>query len=343
VLSSKLKQYCSLFACAIPLLFTPAHAQDPAPHKEGALDKYINRDAKDMATRLDVATHTLYEQEQRIITLNFNMEYGDRVKLKRVAFASGDRTLVPGYVFTPKGLQAGKRYPGLVMVHGGFHERFDWRWFQLVDTAVSKGYVVIFPEYRGSRGYGPNHYRNEYGITDTADVLASADYLGKQSFVDPDRLGIIGQSRGGMVTLLAIEKAPSKFKVAVDIVGLTDFVAYMAYKPEYRRQEVAAESAYFKNKLPDENLAAYMEVSPINYVDKITAPLLVLATTNDKIVPLQLHTGRLLDALKAKGKQHEFHIYDNAPGGHIFMDGDTEEQRDATKRTFEFVGRYLKP
>lgn len=341
--SSKLKQCCSLLACAVPLLFTPAHAQDPAPHKEGALDKYINLDAKDTATRLDVVTHTLYEQEQRIITLNFNMEYGDRVRLKRVAFASGDRTLVPGYVFTPKSMQAGKRYPGLVMVHGGFHERFDWRWFQLVDTAVAKGYVVIFPEYRGSRGYGPNHYRNEYGITDTADVLASADYLGNQSFVDPDRLGIIGQSRGGMVTLLAIEKAPSKFKVAVDIVGLTDFVAYMAYKPEYRRQEVAAESAYFKNKLPDENLAAYMEVSPINHVDKITAPLLVLATTNDKIVPLQLHTGRLLDALKAKGKQHEFHIYDNAPGGHVFMDGDTEEQRDASKRTFEFVGRYLKP
>jgi dipeptidyl aminopeptidase/acylaminoacyl peptidase len=343
VFLSKLKRCCTLLACAAPLLFPNAHAQEGAPPKEGALDKYINLDAKDTATRLDVATHTLYEQEQRIITLNFNMEYGDRVKLKRVAFASGDRTLIPGYVFTPRALQAGKRYPALVMVHGGFHERFDWRWFALVDSAVAKGYVVIFPEYRGSRGYGANHYRNEYGITDTADVLASADYIAKQGFVDPDRLGIIGQSRGGMVTLLAIEKAPAKFKVAVDIVGLTDFVAYMAYKPEYRRQEVAAESPYFKNKLPDENLAAYMEVSPINHVDKIASPLLVLATTNDKIVPLALHTGRLLDALKAKGKPHEFHIYDNAPGGHIFMDGDTEEQRDATKRTFEFVGRYLKP
>ncbi|WP_147373829.1 alpha/beta hydrolase family protein [Massilia cavernae] len=339
---SKLKSCCTLLTCAAPLLLIPAHAQDAAP-KEGTLDKYINLDAKDTATKLDITNHTLYEQEQRIITLNFHMEYGDRVKLKRVAFASADRTLIPGYVFTPRTMQAGKRYPGLVMVHGGFHERFDWRWFQLVDTAVSKGYVVIFPEYRGSRGYGANHYRNEYGITDTADVLASADYLGKQSYVDPGRLGIIGQSRGGMVTLLAIQKAPDKFKAAVDIVGLTDLVAYMAYKPEYRRLEVAHESAYFKNKLPDENLAAYMEVSPINHVDKINSPLLVLATSNDKIVPLALHTGRLLDALKAKGKTYESHIYDNAPGGHIFMDGDTDDQRDAMKRTFEFVGRYLKP
>lgn len=336
----KLKQCCALLAC-VAVLHPPAFARDS--EKEGKLDKYINLDAKDTATRLDVLAHTLYEQEQRIITLNFQMEYGERVRLRRVAFPSADRTLIPGYVFTPRKMDNNKRYPGLVMVHGGFHERFDWRWFQLIDAAVARGYVVIFPEYRGSRGYGPNHYRNEYGVTDTADVLASADYLGKQGYADPARLGIIGQSRGGMVTLLAIQNAPLKFKAAVDIVGLTDFVAYMAYKPEYRRQEVAHESRYFDNKLPDENLAAYMDVSPLNHVDKIVAPLLVLATTKDKIVPLELHTGRLLDALKAKGKMHESHIYQDAPGGHVFMDGDTEEQRDAMKRTFEFVGRYLKP
>lgn len=342
----KFKQCCLLLACIAAMqatAFAKENDKEKEKDKEGTLDKYINLDAKDTATRLDVLTHTLYEQEQRIITLNFHMEYGERVKLRRVAFPSADRTLIPGYVFTPRKMDGNKRYPGLVMVHGGFHERFDWRWFELVDAAVARGYVVIFPEYRGSRGYGPNHYRNEYGVTDTADVLASADYLGKQGYADPERLGIIGQSRGGMVTLLAIQKAPHKFKAAVDIVGLTDFVAYMAYKPEYRRQEVARESAYFDNKLPSENLAAYMEVSPLNHVDKIEAPLLVLATTRDKVVPHELHTGRLLDALKARGKKHESHIYENAPGGHIFMDGDTDEQRDAMKRTFEFVGRYLKP
>jgi dipeptidyl aminopeptidase/acylaminoacyl peptidase len=340
VFSFRFRQRCTLLVCAATLL-SPAVARDK--DKEGKLDKFINLDAKDTASRLDVIAHTLYEQEQRIITLNFHMEYGERVRLKRVAFASGDRTLVPGYLFTPRQMEKGKRYPGLVMVHGGFHERFDWRWFQLVDAAVAKGYVVIFPEYRGSRGYGANHYRNEYGVTDTADVIASADYLGKQAFADPERIGIVGQSRGGMVTLLAIQKAPTKFKAAVDIVGLTDFVAYMAYKPEYRRQEVARESIYFDGKLPDENLSAYMEVSPLNHVDKIQSPLLVLATTKDKIVPVDLHTGRLLDALKAKGKKHESHIYDDAPGGHVFMDGDTEEQRDAMRRMFEFVGKYLKP
>jgi dipeptidyl aminopeptidase/acylaminoacyl peptidase len=331
-------------------VLSTADAQDrdagrraPPGKQEGTLDKYVNPDAQDLATKLDIVTQTLYEQEQRIVTLTFMQEFGDHVRLKRVAFASSDRTLIPGYVFTPIKLQTGRKYPGIVMVHGGFHERFDWRWFQLVDLAVTKGYVVIFPEYRGSRGYGANHYVNDYGVTDTADTLAAARYLAEQPFSDPARLGILGQSRGGMVTLLAIENEPSRFQAAVDIVGLTDFVAYMAYKPEYRRKEVAKESPSFKGKLPDENLPAYMEVSPINHVEKIVTPLLVLATRGDQIAPLDLHTGRLLDVLKAKGKVFEAKIYDAAPGGHIFMDGDTPEQRDALQRSFDFLGRYLQP
>ncbi len=99
--------------------------------------------------------------------------------------------------------------------------------------------MYLFPEYRGNSGYGEAHYENSYGRTDVADVLSAADFLSKQENVDASRLGIVGHSRGGMVTMLALEKAPQRFKVAVEIAGLADFVAYMSYKPEYRRQEVA--------------------------------------------------------------------------------------------------------
>jgi dipeptidyl aminopeptidase/acylaminoacyl peptidase len=320
----------------------PAFAQADAAAKDAPLDKFINLDAKDTATKLEVITQTLYEHEQRMIALNFAIEYAGRVQMKFVQYPAADKSLVPGYVFRSAKPVAGKR-PALVIVHGGFHERFNVEWFPMIELAVARGYVVIFPEYRGSRGYGANHYRNDYGNTDRADVLSAADYLARQPDVDAERLGIIGESRGGMVTLLAIERAPKKFKAAVDIVGLTDFVAYMGYKPEYRRQEVAKESPSFKGQLPFENLGAYMEASPINNVDAIETPLLVLATTGDKIAPLQLHTGRLLDALKARGKTFEAKIYDDAPGGHIFMHGDSPEREDATRRIFEFVGRLLKP
>jgi dipeptidyl aminopeptidase/acylaminoacyl peptidase len=329
-----------VFLAALTFAATLALAQDRA---EGELDKFMNRDAKDVATKLELITQTLYEQQQQVITILFRQEHGDRIRMKKTWIEARDKTLVPAWVFTPLKMDSGKRYPAIVMVHGGFHEHFDERFFKKVDMAISQGYVVIFPEYRGSRGYGAEIYKSDYGTLDTSDVIDAAKYFSQQAFVDGSRMAIFGQSRGGMVTLLAIEREPKLFHAAVDLVGLADFVAFMAYKPEWRRVETAKDNASFKGKTPDENLPAYMAVSPIFGVDKIETPLFVVATTGDKIAPWELHSGRLIDALKARGKVHESKIYDNAAGGHIFTDGDTEQSRDALKRIFEFIGKYLKP
>jgi len=240
-------------------------------------------------------------------------------------------------------LDKARKYPGLIVVHGGFHGRLDWRFFDLIDFAVEKGYVVMFPEYRSSAGYGDQTYKSNYGNTDIGDVLASAEYLVKsQPYVDGNRLGIYGHSRGGMMALLGIERAPTRFKAAVDVAGLTDFLAFMAYKPDFRRMETANEP-YFGGKLPSENLGPYMEISPLNHVDQIQTPLFIAATTGDKTVPLNLHTGRLIDALKARNKVFEAKIYDNAPGDHLFIFGDSDERRDLFERSFAFLGKYLKP
>ena len=301
----------------------------------------VNQEAKDTATKLDIIQQELYVAQQEIMFLTL-AQYQDRMTSKRVMYPSG-KEIVPGYVFTPKSLDRNKKYPGLVIVHGGFHGRLDWRFFDLIEFAVNKGYVVMFPDYRGSSGYGDVLYKNNYGTTDTADVLAAADYLVKaHPYVDANRLGIYGHSRGGMVTLLCIEKAPTKFKAAVDVAGLTDFLAFMAYKPDFRRQETANDPV-FGGKLPSENLAPYLEISPLNHVDQIQAPLFIAATTGDRTVPLTLHTGRLIDALKARNKVFESKIYESAPGDHIFLFGDSDERRDMFTRTFEFLGKYLKP
>jgi dipeptidyl aminopeptidase/acylaminoacyl peptidase len=322
--------------------------QDGAPKsaepKEGTLNTYLAREPTDTAGQLALMMQGMYQDQVDVTVVMFLLQYGSRIHLDRTYFPANtsDHEMIPCYVFTPANLQAGKKLPGLVMVHGGFHEKLDWRFFKLIDTAVSHGYAVVFPEYRGSTGYGETIYTNSYGVTDVADVVASADYLAKKDFVDSSRIGILGHSRGGMTTLLAIEKAPKRFVSAVEIAGLTDFVAYMSYKPDARRMEVAREKE-FGGKLPSQDLPSYMDISPLNHVDKIQTPLLVLATTGDKIVPLQLHTMRLLDALKARGKVFDSHIYDNAPGGHTFIFGDSPEQADCFRRSFEWLDKYLKP
>lgn len=301
----------------------------------------VNQEAKDVETKLGLLQQDLSIAQQEITYLSLR-QFEDHLSVRRVLFPSG-KDLVPGYIFAPRPLDKGKRYPGLVIVHGAFHGRLDWRFFDLIDFAVTKGYVVMFPEYRGSTGYGDQTYKNNYGISDVADVLASADYLVKsQPYVDPGRLGIYGHSRGGMVTLLGIERAPTKFRAAVDVCGLTDFLAFMAYKPDFRRMETANEP-FFGGKLPSENLAPYIEISPLNHVDEIQTPLFVAATTGDKTVPLNLHTGRLIDALKARNKTHEVKIYENAPGDHIFIFGDSDERKDLFERSFAFLAKYLKP
>ncbi len=319
-----------------------ANAQDEASKgaPKESLSSFINADAKDTGTKLEVIQQELYQSEEESILANFMLEYGARDHMKRVLYPSGHE-LIPGYVFTPANMPAGRKYPGIILLHGGFHEKLDWRFFRYIDTAVSRGMVVIFPEYRGSRGYGENHYQNAYGVTDLEDVLASADFLAAQPYIDASRMGIIGHSRGGMLTMRAIEET-KRFKAAVEIAGLVDFLAYMSYKPEARRNEVASESV-FGGKLPSQNLQPYLDISPITHVDAIDTPLLIMGTTMDDEVPFSLHGARMADALKARGKSFELKLYQNAPGGHVFLFGDTPDAEDCLQRSMDFLAKYLKP
>jgi dipeptidyl aminopeptidase/acylaminoacyl peptidase len=321
---------------------SPCRAQEPEPSERRAdeLATFINPDAKDANTKLDLLIHTLYEVNQRLVSVQFGQRYGDRIRMERVMAPNVDYDLIPCWLFTPKDM-ANRKYPAIVAVHGGFHYSLDEEYFGFIERFVREGYVVMFPEYRGSRGYGKEWYdAQEYGAGDVDDVLSAAEHLANKSFVDASRMGIVGRSRGGMVTLLAIEKQPKRFAAAVDVVGVADFLMYMAYKPEYRRQEVAKEPHF--NGLPFDNLEAYINASPVMHVKKIETPLLIHATTYDQIVPHTVHSERLVEALKAHGKKYEYKLYERAPGGHGYSEGDSPEAIDSLNRIVEFFGKYLK-
>jgi dipeptidyl aminopeptidase/acylaminoacyl peptidase len=305
------------------------------------LQTFINPDAKDTQTKLDLLIHTNYEINQKLVALTFTQRYGERIRMERVMVPNANADLIPTWQFTPVRMETGRRYPAVVAVHGGFHYSLDEEFFGFIERFVREGYVVVFPEYRGSRGYGKEWYdAQEYGRGDVDDVLSATNHFAQKPFVDGDRIGIVGRSRGGMVTLLAIEKRPKRFKAAVGMVPLTDFMMYMAYKPEYRRQEVA-EEPHFKG-LPFENLQAYIDASPVMHVEKIEAPLLLHATTFDRTVPHTVHVERFVEALKAHGKTYEYKLYERAPGGHGYSEGDSPQAADSLDRIVAFLARYLK-
>jgi dipeptidyl aminopeptidase/acylaminoacyl peptidase len=319
-----------------------AFAQQPAV--EVSPENHLDRESKDVGVKLDYMLQEVLLLKTELVVANFRQEFGDHIRMKRVSFPTiaPERESIPGYLFMPKDMPAGKKFPGLVMVHGGNHTQLSESWFDLIDEAVRRGYVVMYPEYRGSSGHGESIYENNYGVSDFADVRSSAAFLAAQPYVDPDRLGIFGHSRGGMLSMRTLEEEPKRFKAAVDVAGLKDMVAFMSYKTDARRKQIA-DDPHYAGKLPNQNLAAYIDVSPAYFVEKIETPVLVISTTGDTVVPYQLHNKRFIEALKAYGKVHETMLYENAHGDHSFIFGDNADALDARRRTFEWFGKYLKP
>lgn len=334
-------RYLVVSAVSALLMVCAAQAQEPEDRRADELKKYLDLESTDTNVKLDLILHQLLEVNQKVVTLSFIQRYGDEIKMERAMVPNVDRDLVPAWVFTPVKREKGKRYPGLVVVHGGFHYSLDEHFFGYITRFVREGYVVIFPEYGGSRGYGKPHYdKQQYGTGDVADVLSVAEWFASKSYVNSNRLGIVGRSRGGMTTLLAIEHKPKLFKAAVDVVGLADFLMYMAYKPEYRREQIAKEPQF--DGLPFDNLQAYIDASPIMHVEKIETPLLIHATTYDQTVNHKVHSERLVEALKAHGKKYEYKLYDRAPGSHNYSEGDSAVAADSLNRIIGFLDKYLK-
>jgi len=332
------------------LLFTLAMvtisaAQEPAKGPaEGTLNSHLNFNPIEVKDQLALMLQEVFKLKTELIISNFRGEYGDHIRLKRVYFAANtaDHEAIPGYIFTPLTLPAGKKFPAIMMLHGGDHTQLTDYFFGYIAAAVEHGYVVMFPEYRGSAGHGDQFYENNYGTTDFADVLAATTFLAAQSYVAPDKIGILGHSRGGMLTLRAIETEPKRYAAAVDIAALSDMVGFMGWKPQERREDIASQKA-FGGKMPDKNLPAYMAISPALYVEKINTPLLVASTTGDKTIVYELNNKRVVEALKAYGKTYSEVLYQNAPGGHQFAFEDTDEARDLMKRVFDWFGKYLGP
>lgn len=332
---------------AMFLIPPPIQAQEErSPRRstrpEGELDSFINPISDDVPTKLTVLQHAIYDLEQKLIYMMFLQQHGESVSFEKVWFGNYDGDITPGFVAGPKTLEHDRSYPAIVMVHGGFHGRLEESDFTTMRRAVEEGYIVIFPEYRGSRGYGKNHYDAiDYGGKEVDDVLAAADYVAtRRAYVDPDRIAIMGRSHGGMIALLAAQRAPNRFAAAASDVGIADLLAWMGYKPEYRRQDMARQPM-FDGVRPEEDATPYMHVSPINHVDSLRIPVLVLATTGDRIVPSGLHAEPLAERLREAGKDFEYHLYDRAPGGHLYAYADTPESADSKDRVFAFFRRHV--
>jgi dipeptidyl aminopeptidase/acylaminoacyl peptidase len=256
---------------------------------------------------------------------------------------AGNEIIVAAYTFLPKKHAAAGKLPLLVLVHGGVHSDIKPDGdVHVVRELIEQGYAIIAPDYRGSTGYGRDYWRLiDYGGLENDDVLAAKQWMiENHPNLDADRVGILGWSHGGMITLMNIFEHPRDYKVAYAGVPVSDLVARMGYKDDGYRELFSA--PYHLGKTAADNVAEYRRRSPAWNAEKLQTPLLIHSTTNDEDVNV-LEVEHLIKSLKAAGKNFEHKIYTNAPGGHAFNRLDTKLAKESRAEIYRFLGKYLNP
>jgi len=265
-----------------------------------------------------------------------------RVIPNPTAQGAGNPVIITAYTFIPKKRPASGKLPLIVLVHGGVHGDFATSSAHIVRELVEQGYAIIAPDYRGSTGYGREFWQLiDYGDLENEDVIAGKQWmLENHPDIDAARVGIMGWSHGGMITLMTIFNHPQDFKVAYAGVPVSDLVARMGYKGEGYRSEYSA--PYHLGKTAEDNVNEYRKRSPAWNAEKLQTPLLIHTNTNDEDVNV-LEVEHLIQALKAANKKFEYKIYQNAPGGHMFNRIDTQLAKESRAEVYRFLAERLNP
>ena len=315
----------------------------------------ISKQIKELQQSLSAAQHVYDVLEKKIDDVLWFQNIGDAAFIDKViiagppskaknptAMGANNPLKFSAYIFIPKGLDLNKKYPLIVLLHGGVHGNFGTYHTHIVRELMAQGYVVVAPEYRGSTGYGQSFWRAiDYGGLEIQDSEASRAYMVENySFVDKDRVGVVGWSHGGLISLMSVFQYPDNYKVCFAGVPVSDLVARMGYADDEYRESFSAD--YHIGKTVREDVEEYRRRSPIWNVDKLNTPLLIHTNTNDDDVNV-LEVESLIRALKAAGKKFEYEIFKDIPGGHSFDRIDLKQSREIRLKIWIFLSKYLNP
>ncbi len=243
---------------------------------------------------------------------------------------------ISAFVYVPFNLPRQPISPAIVYVHGGPASQTVNSFNRLIQYMANQGYIVIAPNYRGSTGYGKDfQHANlfDMGGGDLQDVLAAADWIKQTGYVDPKKLILMGGSYGGYLTMMGVTKAPEVWAAGVPIVPFVNWFTEIENEdPVLQQSDIATMGD------PKTNKALFEDRSPIFFVDKIKAPLFILAGGNDSRCPEE-ESQQVVDAVKKNGGKAELKVYKNE--GHGFAK--VENQIDAYRRVTGFLKDTVPP
>ncbi|WP_405231260.1 S9 family peptidase [Lentisalinibacter salinarum] len=221
------------------------------------------------------------------------------VEPELVRFESFDGLSVPAWLYKPEG---DGPFPVVVSIHGGPESQARPAFSSTYQMWLAKlGVAVVVPNVRGSAGYGKSYLAmdNAYKREDPVrDIGALLDWIGTRPDLDADRVAVFGGSYGGYMVLASAVHYSDRLKAAVDIVGISSFVTFLENTEDYRRDLRRAE--YGDERVPE--MRAHLEkISPLNNVEKIAVPMLVVQGENDPRVPVT-EAEQIVEALREKGE-----------------------------------------
>lgn len=286
------------------LTHEPGRAAGPNWSPDGQRVLYAHESSVAPADVWEVEVAT-GRRTQRTFAALGGLDPSEFVHPEHVTWTSPDGFEVHGLLYVPKTVVPGQ-HPLVVDIHGGPMNQSRPVWSPLFQQQVQRGWVVIQPNYRGTLGYG-RAYREalfgEWGKGDLADNLGGIDLCRQRGLIRGDRVVAWGGSAGGYSTLVCLTQAPERFAGGVAFYGLYDLYVFGLQTHRYERyyvETILGESS--------ENYPLWYERSPLNFVDRIRAPLLLLHGDQDPAA-LPIESETLIEELKRHRIDWEYAFY----------------------------------
>lgn len=268
------------------------------------------------------------------------LPFPEFIEPELIRYKSFDGREIPAWFFSPpapanSGREAGAGPPIIVYPHGGPESQTRPNFVALFQYFLARGYAILAPNVRGSSGYGiefMNADNIEKRMDSVADLAQAAYWLRDQNKGDPKRIAVYGGSYGGFMVLAALTHYPDLWAAGIDVVGVANFVTFLENTGEWRRAHREKEYGNLRDH------RQFLErISPINHVDKIRCPLMVIHGANDPRVPV-IEAEQIVAALKKRRVPVEYLRYEDEGHGLVKL----KNRLDAYPKMADFLDRYVK-
>jgi dipeptidyl aminopeptidase/acylaminoacyl peptidase len=271
-------------------------------------------------------------------SLSKDINPADLVEAEVVRFKSFDGMVIPNIYYKPKGASAANKVPAVVYVHGGPGGQTRRGYSAQIQYLVNHGYAVLGINNRGSSGYGKTFFAaddKKHGREPLWDCVEAKTYLASLGYIDPDKIGIMGGSYGGYMTVAALAFRPEVFKVGVNIFGVTNWIRTLESIPPY--WEASRKALYDEIGDPVKDREFLMATSPLFHAKEIRKPMMVIQGANDPRV-IKAESDDIVAAVKKNGVPVEYVVFPDE--GHGFSK--KKNTLESNQKILAFLDKYLK-